>query len=273
MINIKKFVKNAIIEDNGRGDLFFDVAPKGKFTAKAIAKDDGILAGEIYAKALAKTEKFDCKFLKHDGDAVKKGDVIAKLEGKASTLLSSERTFLNMLQHASGIATMANSFASKIEDLDVVLLDTRKTRPQLRDFEKYASRIGGAINHRLGLDDCLMIKDTHMRTIKNLEEFIKKARKRISWVTKIEIECETFEQVQEAMEAGADIIMCDNMTPEQIKGVVKYRDEVHPHVLLEASGNINLDTVRDYALTGVDALSSGSIIHQATWLDFSMKFD
>lgn len=273
MINIKKFVKNAIIEDNGRGDLFFDVAPKGRFTAKAIAKDDGILAGELYAKALAKTEKFECKFLKHDGDVLKKGDVIAKLEGKASILLSSERTFLNMLQHASGIATQANKFASQIEDLDVALLDTRKTRPQLRDFEKYASRVGGAINHRLGLDDCLMLKDTHLRTIDNLSDFVKNARKRISWVTKIEIECETFDQVKDAMEAGADIIMCDNMTPEQIKEVVKFRDESFPSVLLEASGNISIDTVRDYALTGVDALSSGSIIHQATWLDFSMKFD
>lgn len=273
MINIKKFVKNAVIEDNGRGDLFFDVAPKGRFTARAIAKDDGVLAGVVYAKALAKTEKFECKFLKQDGDEVKKGDVIAKLEGKASILLSSERTFLNLLQHASGIATMANKFASKIDDLEVVLLDTRKTRPQLRDFEKYASRIGGARNHRLGLDDCLMLKDTHLRTIKDLKDFVKKARKRISWVTKIEIECETFEQVQDAMDAGADIIMCDNMNYEQIKEVVAYRNENFPGVLLEASGNISLDTVRDYALTGVDALSSGSIIHQATWLDFSMKFD
>lgn len=273
MINIKKFVKNAIIEDNGRGDLFFDVAPKGRFTAKAVSKSDGIVAGVQYAKVLARTEKFDCKFLKKDGDEIKKGDVIAELEGKASVLLSSERTFLNMLQHASGIATMANKYASLIKDTDVVLLDTRKTRPQLRDFEKYASRIGGSINHRLGLDDCLMLKDTHLRTIKDLKSFIKKARKRISWVTKIEIECETFEQVKEAMKAGADIIMCDNMTPKEIEEVVKYRNENFTHILLEASGNINLDTIQDYAKTGVDAISSGSIIHQATWLDFSMKFD
>ncbi|RXJ57719.1 carboxylating nicotinate-nucleotide diphosphorylase [Candidatus Marinarcus aquaticus] len=273
MINIKKFVKNAVIEDNGRGDLFFDVAPKGRFTARAIAKSDGILAGVKYAKVLARTEKFDCKFLKFDGDVIKKGDVIAKLEGKASILLSSERTFLNMLQHASGIATMANKYAKLIEGTGVVLLDTRKTRPQLRDFEKYASRVGGAINHRLGLDDCLMLKDTHMRTIQNLKEFIVKARKRISWVTKIEIECETFQQVQEAMDAGADIIMCDNMTPEQIVEVVTFRNEHYPHILLEASGNISLDTIQEYAATKVDAISSGSIIHQATWLDFSMKFD
>lgn len=273
MINLKKFVKNAIIEDNGRGDLFFDVAPKGRFTAKAIAKSDGILAGVKYAKVLARTEKFDCKFLKYDGEVIKKGDILAELEGKASILLSSERTFLNMLQHASGIATMANKYAKLVEGTGVVLLDTRKTRPQLRDFEKYASRVGGAINHRLGLDDCLMLKDTHLRTIDNLEEFIKKARKRISWVTKIEIECETFEQVKVAMKAGGDIIMCDNMQPEQIKEVVRYRNENYPHVLLEASGNISLDTIKEYASTGVDAISSGSIIHQATWLDFSMKFD
>ena len=187
MINIKKFVKNAIIEDNGRGDLFFDVAPKGRFTARVVCKSDGILAGVQYGRVLARTEKFDCKFLKNDGDVIKKGDVLAELEGKASVLLSCERTFLNILQHASGIATMANKYAKLIEGTGVVLLDTRKTRPQLRDFEKYASRVGGAINHRLGLDDCLMLKDTHLRTIENLEEFIKKARKRISWVTKIEI--------------------------------------------------------------------------------------
>jgi len=272
-INIRKFVKNAITEDNGRGDLFFDIAPKGRFTARVIAKDDGIIDGVKYAKVLARTEKFDCKFLLRDGDEVKKGDVIAELEGKASVLLSSERTFLNLLQHASGIATNANRYAKLLEGSNVVLLDTRKTRPQLRDFEKYASRVGGAINHRLGLDDCLMLKDTHLKTIPDLKEFVKIARKRISWVTKIEIECETFEQVQEAMEAGADIIMCDNMTPEQIKQVVDFRDEKHPHILLEASGNITEKTITNYLHSGIDAISSGSIIHQATWLDFSMKFD
>jgi nicotinate-nucleotide pyrophosphorylase (carboxylating) len=272
-INIKKFVKNAIIEDNGRGDLFFDIAPKGRFTARVIAKDDGVLAGVKYAKALSKTEKFDCKFLLKDGEDVRKGDVIAELEGKASVLLSSERTFLNLLQHASGIATNASRYAKLLENSNVVLLDTRKTRPLLRDFEKYASRIGGAINHRLGLDDCLMLKDTHLKTIDNLEKFVKEARKRISWVTKIEIECETFEQVKLAMDAGADIIMCDNMNPELIKEVSNFRDTTHSHVLLEASGNITTETIQLYLNSGIDAISSGSIIHQATWLDFSMKFD
>jgi len=273
MIHIKRFVKQAITEDNGRGDLFYDIAPDGKFTAKIVSKSNGILAGVKYAETLAQTEKIKVDFLKKDGDKIQAGDILAKLEGKASKLLSSERTFLNMLQHASGIATMASKFVEKLDGFDVVLLDTRKTRPHLRDFEKYASRVGGAINHRLGLDDCLMLKDTHLRTIENLAEFVKIARKRISWVTKIEIECETFSQVETAMEAGADIIMCDNMTFQQIKEVVKFRDEKYPHILIEASGNINLDTIQEYAKTGVDAVSSGSIIHQATWLDFSMRVD
>jgi nicotinate-nucleotide pyrophosphorylase (carboxylating) len=199
--------------------------------------------------------------------------VIALLEGKASVLLSSERTFLNILQHASGIASSASKYAKLLEGSDVVLLDTRKTRPNLRNFEKYASRIGGAINHRLGLDDCLMLKDTHLKTISNLKEFIVKARKRISWITKIECECETFDQSIEAMEAGVDIIMCDNMTPSQISDVSKYRKENHSHVLLEASGNITKENIQGYLNSGIDAISSGSIIHQATWLDFSMKFD
>ena len=272
-VNIKKFVKNAIVEDNGRGDLFFDIAPKGRFSARVIAKEGGMLAGVKYAKSLAKTEKFDCKFLLKDGDEVNAGDVIAELEGKASVLLSSERTFLNLLQHASGIATNASRYAKLMEGSEVVLLDTRKTRPGLRDFEKYASRLGGAINHRLGLDDCLMLKDTHLKTIPDLKEFVKKARKRISWVTKIEIECETFEQVKEAMDAGADIIMCDNMTPSQIGEVASFRDTNYPHILLEASGNITEENIQSYLQSGIDAISSGSIIHQATWLDFSMKFD
>jgi len=272
-ISIRKFVKNAIGEDNGRGDLFFDIAPKGRFTAYVVAKDDGVLAGIKYARVLARAEKFDCKFLIKDGSDVKKGDIIAQLEGKASILLSSERTFLNILQHASGIATSASKYAKILEGSGVVLLDTRKTRPQLRNFEKYASRVGGAINHRLGLDDCLMLKDTHLKTISNLKEFIKKARKRISWVTKIEIECETFDQSVEAMEAGGDIIMCDNMTPEQIHKVHEYRKNYHSHVLLEASGNITDENIQAYLTSGVDAISSGAIIHQATWLDFSMKFD
>ncbi len=151
------------------------------------------------------------------------------------------------------------------------LLDTRKTRPLLRVFEKYATRCGGAVNHRMGLDDSLMIKDTHLKTIKNLKEYIVKARKKIPFTSKIEVEAETFEIAKIAFEAGADIVMCDNMSPLHVEEVVVYRNEKYPHILLEASGNISLKTIESYAKTGVDAISSGSLIHQANWIDISMK--
>src|SRR5574344_2565032 len=136
MIHIKKFVKYAINEDNGRGDLFYDIAPEGKFTAKIISKSEGVLAGVKYAEILAQTEKIKINFLKKDGDKILAGDILATLEGRAAKLLSCERTLLNMLQHASGIATMANRYVKKLEGYKVVLLDTRKTRPHLRDFER-----------------------------------------------------------------------------------------------------------------------------------------
>jgi nicotinate-nucleotide pyrophosphorylase (carboxylating) len=271
MINVKKFVKNAIIEDNGRGDLFFDIAPKGRFSAKVIAKDNGVLAGVVYAKALSKTEKFDCKFLIKDGEEVRKGDTIAILEGKASTLLSSERTFLNLLQHASGIATSASRYVKLLEGTNVILLDTRKTRPQLRDFEKYASRVGGAINHRLGLDDCLMLKDTHLNTISNLEDFILKARQKIPFTAKIECECHNIKKAKEALNAKVDIIMCDNMKIDDIKKVILLKNEISKNTLIEVSGNINKENISNYTNLEIDAISSGSLIHQAQWVDFSMK--
>jgi len=154
---------------------------------------------------------------------------------------------------------------------DVKLLDTRKTRPNLRIFEKYAVRCGGGNNHRMGLDDCLMIKDTHLKTIDNLDDFIKKARIKLPYTTKIEVECESVAFAKEVMSIGVDMIMCDNMSAEQIKGVTTYRDKVAPHILLEASGNITKDTIESYVQSGVDAISSGSLIHQAVWLDYSMK--
>jgi len=143
----------------------------------------------------------------------------------------------------------------------------------LRNFEKYATRIGGAVNHRLGLDDCLMLKDTHLRTITDLEAFMALARKKIPFTATIEIEAETYEQAKEFMAAGADIVMCDNMTAEELLKVVAYRNENFPHILLEASGNISLETIESYAKTGVDAISSGALIHQANWIDLSMKMN
>ncbi|MDD5158218.1 carboxylating nicotinate-nucleotide diphosphorylase [Sulfurimonas sp.] len=270
---IEEFVKESLSQDVGRGDLYALVEPSVYSTAKIIAKSSGIVAGVRYIEVLAKLENFEIIWNKKDSQEFVEGDILATLSGASHVLLKIERTLLNMLLHASSIATLTKKYVDIVEPYDVKLLDTRKTRPLLRVFEKYASRCGGAVNHRMGLDDSLMIKDTHLKTIKNLKNYIERARKVIPFTSKIEVEVESFEMAKEALLGGADIVMCDNMTPEKIVEIVKYRDENFPHILLEASGNISLETIESYAKTGVDAISSGSMIHQANWIDISMKID
>ncbi len=268
---IKDFVKESLAQDVGRGDLYALVEDAVDVKSDIIAKCDGIMAGQEYVQVLADLEGLEINWGKKDGEVFCQHDILAIVRGDSHAVLKTERTILNILLHASSIATLTNKYATICEPYDVKLLDTRKTRPLLRVFEKYATRVGGAVNHRLGLDDSLMIKDTHLKTIKNLKEYIKKARKEIPFTAKIEVEAETLSIAKEAFEAGADIVMCDNMTPKQVKDVVEYRDANFAHVLLEASGNISLDTIESYAKTGVDAISSGSLIHQANWIDLSMK--
>ena len=270
---IEKFVKESLAQDVGRGDLYALVEPSIDAKADIIAKSDGVIAGVEYVDALARLEGFDVTWGKHDSAEFKKGDVLAILRGDSHTLLKVERTVLNILLHASSIATLTKKYVDLIEPYGVKLLDTRKTRPLLRVFEKYATRCGGAVNHRMGLDDSLMIKDTHLKTIKDLKSYIEKARTQIPFTAKIEVEAESFEIAKEAMACGSDIVMCDNMIPNQIFEIVKFRDENYPHILLEASGNISLETIESYAKSGVDAISSGSLIHQANWIDMSMKMD
>ena len=270
---IEKFVIDTLAEDVGRGDLYALVEPSVDASAKIIAKSEGVVAGVKYIDVLAKLENFELVWLKRDSEIFKKGDVIATISGDSHTLLRIERTLLNMLLHASSIATLTRKYVNIIEPYRVKLLDTRKTRPQLRVFEKYATRTGGAVNHRMGLDDSLMIKDTHLKTIRDLKSYIDKARKKIPFTAKIEVEAESFNIASEAMLAGADIVMCDNMASDEIKDIVAFRNENFKHVLLEASGNISLDTIESYAMSGVDAISSGSLIHQANWIDLSMKMD
>ena len=270
---IEEFVKASLAQDVGRGDLYALVEDSIPSSAKIIAKSDGVVAGQKYIDVLAQIEKFEIDWMKDDSEKFVKGDVVATISGDSHTLLRIERTLLNMLLHASSIATLTNKYVKIIEPYGVKLLDTRKTRPMLRVFEKYASRCGGAVNHRMGLDDSLMIKDTHLKTISDLKEYIQKARIKIPFTSKIEVEAETFEIAQEAMLSGADIVMCDNMKPSEIVEIVEFRDANHPHILLEASGNISLETIESYAKTKVDAISSGSMIHQANWIDLSMKMD
>jgi len=269
--SVEDFVLEALYEDVGRGDLYSLVEPKKASSAKVIAKSDGVVAGVEYANVLAKLQGFSISWQKVDGERFQKGEEIAYLQGDSHTLLSCERTVLNILLHASSIATLTRKYVDIIAPYGTKLLDTRKTRPNLRVFEKYATRCGGAVNHRMGLDDSLMIKDTHLKTIDDLKEYIKRARTKIPFTAKIEVEAESFEIAKEAFEAGADIVMCDNMTPDEVREVVAYRNENFPSILLEASGNISLKTIESYAKTGVDAISSGSLIHQANWIDLSMK--
>jgi nicotinate-nucleotide pyrophosphorylase (carboxylating) len=266
---IVEFLKNALNEDLGRGDLARSLI-KGETKAVVVSKSEGILAGIEYVKGFKELAEVEFEFFKKDGDKYEKSEIILEIRGNAADILSIERTMLNVLQHASGIASNAYEFA-KLTKNEIKILDTRKTRPGLRVFEKYAAKCGGVTNHRLGLDDCLMLKDTHLATFSSITEAVTQARKIIPFTTKIEIECETFDMAKEAMRAGADIVMCDNMTFEEIKKVVNYKKKHYPSVLIEASGNVTLKNIAEYIETGVDAVSSGAIIHQAVFKDFSMK--
>jgi nicotinate-nucleotide pyrophosphorylase (carboxylating) len=266
---IVDFLKEALNEDIGRGDLTRSLIT-GEAAAVIKSKSEGIVAGLEYIKHFNLLADVDFVFFYKDGDEYKNGDIILEISGKAKDILSIERTMLNILQHASGIASNAYKY-SLIANGKIKILDTRKTRPKLRIFEKYAAFCGGITNHRLGLDDCLMLKDTHLALFSSIEEAINKARKLIPFTTKIEIECENYEMAKEAMKAGADIVMCDNMEFDEIKKVVKLRNNNFPFILLEASGNVTLENIQKYIETGVDAISSGAIIHQATFKDFSMK--
>ena len=268
-----KFIEAMVAEDIGRGDLFSRINDSKEVRAFIVAKSDGVFAGREYIDVLAKIYNLNLQWEVEDGTAFKVGEKLLYVSGDSKIILSLERSILDMALHASSIATLTAKFVKKVEPYGVRLLDTRKTRPLLREFEKYAVRCGGGINHRMGLDDCLMLKDTHLKTIDNLVEFMKEVRQKIPFTSKVEIECEDLEGVKAAMEAGADIVMCDNMSNTNIREVVFFRDENYPHILLEASGNVTLDTIEDIAKTGVDAISSGSLIHQANWIDLSMKME
>ncbi len=269
----EQFLKDMVSEDVGRGDLFSRISVGKPIRAFILAKSDGVFAGREYVETFAKMYNLKLEWNCEDGANFIKGEKLLFVSGDSKTILSLERSILDIVLHASSIATLTASYVDAIKDTGVKLLDTRKTRPLLREFEKYAVRCGGGINHRMGLDDCLMLKDTHLQTIDNLDEFMKEVRQKIPFTSKVEIECETLNMVKKAMNAGADIVMCDNMTLEQTQEVVVFRDENYPHILLEASGNVTLDTIKAIAKTGVDAISSGSIIHQSKWIDLSMKVE
>ncbi|WP_292662263.1 carboxylating nicotinate-nucleotide diphosphorylase [Nitratifractor sp.] len=270
---IEAFVRNAVEEDLGRGDLFARIADSRPVQAVIVAKSHGVFAGREYIDAVEALYDIELVWTIDDGETFAPGDRLLEVRGASRDLLSLERSILDFALHASGIATLTARYVEKLTPYDCVLLDTRKTRPGLRAFEKYAVRCGGGQNHRMGLDDCLMLKDTHLRTLDDLERFMKEVRRKIPFTAKIEIECEDLAMVERAMAVGADIVMCDNMPPETIRKAVEFRNARYPHILMEASGNVTLETIEAIAATGIDAISSGSVIHQATWPDLSMRVE
>ncbi len=241
-----------------------------KGTVDLIAKEDGIIAGlDVYARVFQiLDEKTEIDFKCKDGDEVKKGERMATVTGDIRVLLSGERVALNYLQRMSGIATYTRQVTKLLEGSKVTLLDTRKTTPNCRVFEKYAVRVGGGCNHRYNLSDGVLLKDNHIGAAGSITKAITMAKEYAPFVRKIEIEVETLEQVKEAVEAGADIIMLDNMTPEVMKQAVELIDG---RAQTECSGNITKENIARIREIGVDFVSSGALTHSAPILDISMK--
>lgn len=263
-------------EDIGRGDRTTGCLIQEKMTAKEaqwIVKEAGIIAGlPIVARIFHLLDPY-LNFIPNvrEGTSCQRGEVIATMCGNLEPLLTGERVALNIGMRLSGIATTTRQYVEKIADLPTQLVDTRKTTPGLRILEKYASLVGGARNHRLGLDDGVMIKDNHIIAAGGIRQAIHLIKDKIPYPLTIEIETETLEQVQEALDYGADIIMLDNMSLEMMRQAVRLIRHQKSHIKIEASGNITLETIRQVAETGVDYISTSAPITRSTWLDLSMK--
>ena len=235
-----------------------------------ICKEDGVLCGaQVFERVFTLIDdKTEVTFFKNDGDDIKKGELIAKVRGDIRVLLSGERTALNYMQRMSGVATYTRQVASLLEGTKTTLLDTRKTTPNNRIFEKYAVRIGGGKNHRYNLSDGVLLKDNHIGAAGSVTNAIKMAKEYAPFVRKIEVEVENFDMVKEAVSAGAHIIMLDNMTHEQLKEAIEYIDG---RAEVEVSGNVTKENIARLTDLGVDFISSGALTHSAPILDLSLK--
>ena len=267
-----KLIRMALQEDITSEDVSTNAVMRSavKGSVELLAKEDGIIAGlDVYARVFQiLDEKTEISFNVKDGDSVKKGELLATVTGDIRVLLSGERVALNYLQRMSGIATYTKQVSKLLEGSKVTLLDTRKTTPNCRVFEKYAVRIGGGCNHRYNLSDGVLLKDNHIGAAGSVAKAVAMAKEYAPFVRKIEIEVETMEQVKEAVEAGADIIMLDNMTPEMMKEAVEL---IAGRAQTECSGNITKENIAKILETGVDFVSSGALTHSAPILDISMK--
>ncbi len=271
-IFLRKKLEEFYLEDVGYKDITTDnLSADRDITGHIIFKEDGIVAGLEFAKEvfLLVNNSLNISLLKKDGDFVKKGERVLLVEGSGKSILKGERLALNILQRLSGIATNTYRYTEKIKDLKTKLLDTRKTTPGFRAFEKYAVQVGGGYNHRFALYDMVMIKDNHISMVGGIKKAVEEIKRKVSPMVKIEVEVSSLTEVEEALEAQVDIIMLDNMSIEDMKKAVSI---IGDKAKTEASGNITIENIRKVALTGVDFISSGSIIHSSRWLDISLKF-
>ena len=265
-----------LAEDLGRGDITTQatVTEDSRGVGRFLAKEDLVVCGIEIAEAVflhLDAESPELEPIFNDGEEVKAGTVFATQKGFADVLLAGERTALNLMQRLSGIATLTRQYVRAVEGTEAAIVDTRKTTPGLRLLEKYAVTVGGAKNHRLGLDDGVLIKDNHITLAGGVKEAVRLAKQKIGHLHKIEVEITNWAQLREAVLAGADIIMIDNQTPDEAAKLVEMSRNMNPNVLIEASGGMNLDTVRSYAEAGVDLISVGKLTHSARAVDISFK--
>ena len=271
-INVDDYILNALKEDITSEDITTNsVMPNYKLgQVELIAKEDGIIAGlDVFKRVFELLDKnTEFEFFFKDGDQVKPKDLIGIIKGDIRVLLSGERTALNYLQRMSGIATYTNEVSSLLKGTQTKLLDTRKTTPNMRIFEKYAVKVGGGNNHRYNLSDGILLKDNHIGAAGSITNAVKMAKEYAPFVRKIEIEVENLEMLKEALDAGADIIMLDNMSPEDMKKAVEM---VKGKAQTECSGNVTKENIKRLTDIGVDFISSGALTHSAPILDLSLK--
>jgi nicotinate-nucleotide pyrophosphorylase (carboxylating) len=265
-----------LAEDIGRGDITTQatVAPDLRAIGRFLAKEYLVICGLEVAEAVflhldAEIPEIETTF--NEGDEVEEGTVFATLKGYADVLLTGERVALNILQRMSGVATLTRAYVKAVQGTNAQIVDTRKTTPGLRLLEKYAVTVGGGKNHRMGLDDGVLIKDNHISLAGGITEAVVAAKQKVGHLHKIEIEISNWAQLREAIEAGADIIMLDNQTPDEAAKLVGMARDMNPTVLIEASGGMDLDRVRSFADAGVDLISVGRLTHSARAVDISFK--
>ena len=272
-------IRRALAEDVGRGDVTTQatIAPGTRSNARIVAREAGVVAGLPIAALIFSLLDPSVQFetLTPDGSSVAAGTTLARVSGDAAALLTAERTALNFLGRLSGIATLAAQCVAAVGGTRARIVDTRKTTPGLRLLEKYAVRMGGAHNHRAGLDDGILIKDNHIAAAGSLTLAVERARAHASHLLKIEVECDRETQVREAIAAGADAILLDNMTPDQLRSAVALIRERAPQITIDASGGIGTDTERlaAVAATGVDLISLGALTHSAPNFDVALDFE